>query len=49
MKRLERLAAIVWKEWLQVFRDPSALLVAFVLPAVMLFLFGHVGLLALFL
>ncbi|MBR0224818.1 MAG: ABC transporter permease [Thermoguttaceae bacterium] len=41
MKRLERLFAIVWKEWLQVFRDPSALLVAFVLPAVMLFLFGY--------
>ena len=41
MKRLERLLAIVWKEWLQVFRDPSALLVAFVLPAIMLFLFGY--------
>ena len=41
MKRLERTLAIVWKEWLQVFRDPSALLVAFVLPAIMLFLFGY--------
>jgi len=41
MKRIERLLAIVWKEWLQVFRDPSALLVAFALPAVMLFLFGY--------
>lgn len=41
MKKLERLWAIVWKEWLQVFRDPSALLIAFVFPAIMLFLFGY--------
>ncbi|MBP5621755.1 MAG: ABC transporter permease, partial [Thermoguttaceae bacterium] len=41
MKKLERLFAIVWKEWLQVFRDPSAALIAFVFPAVMLFLFGY--------
>ncbi len=41
MKRLELLFAIVWKEWLQVFRDPSALLIAFVLPVIMLFLFGY--------
>ena len=41
MKKLERLFAIVWKEWLQVFRDPSALLIAFVFPAIMLFLFGY--------
>ncbi len=41
MKRLERLLAIIGKEWLQVFRDPSALLIAFVLPAIMLFIFGY--------
>ena len=41
MRTWERLWAIVWKEWLQVFRDPSALLIAFVFPAVMLFLFGY--------
>ena len=41
MRTCERLWAIVWKEWLQVFRDPSALLIAFVFPAVMLFLFGY--------
>ena len=41
MKKLERLWAIIWKEWLQVFRDPSAILIAFVFPTVMLFLFGY--------
>ena len=41
MRTWERLWAIVCKEWLQVFRDPSALLIAFVFPAVMLFLFGY--------
>ena len=40
MKTVERLGAIVWKEWLQVFRDPSALMIAFVLPAILLFIFG---------
>ena len=39
--KLERLWALVWKEWLQVFRDPSAGLVAFVLPMIMLFIFGY--------
>jgi ABC-2 type transport system permease protein len=39
--RIRRLAAIVVKESLQIVRDPSTLLVAFVLPVVMLFLFAH--------
>ena len=38
---LRRLWAITHKETLQVFRDPSTLLVAFVLPVVMLFLFAY--------
>ena len=38
---LRRLLAITRKETLQVFRDPSTLLVAFVLPVVMLFLFAY--------
>jgi len=36
-----RLAAIARKESYQIFRDPSTLLVAFVLPIVMLFLFAY--------
>ena len=39
--RIRRLAAIVVKESLQIVRDPSTLLVAFVLPVVMLFLFAY--------
>lgn len=39
--KLRRLAAITRKETLQIFRDPSTLLVAFVLPIVMLFLFAY--------
>ena len=35
-----RLAGFVRKEWRQMLRDPSSLVVAFVLPAVLLFLFG---------
>ena len=38
---LRRLAAITRKETYQIFRDPSTLLVAFVLPIVMLFLFAY--------
>ena len=41
MKSFERITAIIWKETLQVFRDPSALMIAFLLPLVMLFLFGY--------
>ena len=36
-----RLLAMVRKEWLQVLRDPSGMGVAFVLPVVLLFLFGY--------
>lgn len=39
--KLRRLSAISRKETLQIFRDPSTLLVAFVLPIVMLFLFAY--------
>lgn len=39
--RLRRLIALVRKETLQVLRDPSALLIAFVLPGVLLFLFAY--------
>ena len=38
---LRRLLAIARKETYQIFRDPSTLLVAFVLPVVMLFLFAY--------
>jgi ABC-2 type transport system permease protein len=36
-----RLAGFVRKEWLQVLRDPSSIIVAIVLPLFMLFLFGY--------
>ena len=36
-----RLKALVVKESLQVFRDPSAILIAFVLPLILLFLMGY--------
>ncbi len=36
-----RLATLVRKESLQVMRDPSSILIAFVLPMVLLFLFGY--------
>src|SRR3546814_12359501 len=36
-----RLAALVRKESLQALRDPSTLLIAFVLPTVLLFLFAY--------
>lgn len=38
---LRRLRALCWKESLQIFRDPSSILIAFVLPVVMLFIFGY--------
>ena len=38
---LRRLGALVRKESLQVVRDPSTILIAFVLPVVMLFLFAY--------
>lgn len=36
-----RLAGFVRKEWLQVLRDPSSIIVAVVLPLFLLFLFGY--------
>src|SRR5687768_16798893 len=38
--RLRRIWALVRKETLQVVRDPSSLVVAFILPAILLTLFG---------
>lgn len=37
---LRRIAALIRKETLQIVRDPSSFVVAFVLPAMLLFLFG---------
>ncbi|WP_137389415.1 ABC transporter permease [Rhodoligotrophos defluvii] len=39
--RMRRFAALVRKESYQVLRDPSSILIAFVLPLVLLFLFGY--------
>jgi len=41
MLRLRRLFALMKKESLQVRRDPSCILIAFVLPAILLFIFGY--------
>lgn len=38
---VRRLAALVRKETYQVIRDPSSILIAFVLPLILLFLFGY--------
>ncbi|MBM4201062.1 MAG: ABC transporter permease [Gammaproteobacteria bacterium] len=38
---LRRIRALSWKESLQIIRDPSVILIAFVLPMVMLFLFAY--------
>jgi ABC-2 type transport system permease protein len=38
---LTRLFAMVRKEWLQILRDPSSLAIAFVLPFVLLLIFGY--------
>ena len=38
--RLRRLAALLGKESIQIVRDPSSILIAFVLPLILLFLFG---------
>ncbi|MEK7953489.1 ABC transporter permease [Luteolibacter soli] len=42
MKHLSfrRLRALCWKETLQIFRDPSSNLIAFVLPLLLIFVFG---------
>jgi len=39
--RARRLKALIVKESLQVVRDPSSILIAFVLPLILLFLFGY--------
>ena len=39
--QLRRLKALFGKEFRQVVRDPSSILIAFVLPAMLLFLFGY--------
>lgn len=41
MTRLRRLLALIKKETLQVRRDPSCILIAFVLPMILLFIFGY--------
>lgn len=38
---LRRLRALAWKESLQILRDPSSILIAFVLPLILLFIFGY--------
>ena len=38
---LRRLRGLLRKEFLQIWRDPSSLAIAFLLPAVLLFLFGY--------
>ncbi|MDR3435366.1 ABC transporter permease [Telmatospirillum sp.] len=40
-QRLRRFAALVRKETFQIVRDPSSILIAFVLPTILLFLFGY--------
>lgn len=39
--RLRRIAALAKKEAIEVVRDPSSILIAFVLPLILLFLFGY--------
>ncbi len=36
-----RIRGLLRKEWLEILRDPSSIAIAFVLPAVLLFLFGY--------
>lgn len=38
---IRRTATLVWKESLQIVRDPSSIFIAFVLPLVLLLLFGY--------
>ena len=38
---LMRLRGLIRKEWVQIWRDPSSLAIAFLLPAVLLLLFGY--------
>jgi ABC-2 type transport system permease protein len=39
--RLRRFSALLVKEFVQIVRDPSSILIAFVLPLILLFLFGY--------
>ncbi len=39
--RKMRLGGMIRKEWLQILRDPSSIAIAFLLPVVLLFLFGY--------
>jgi len=41
LSRARRLLALINKEFKQIVRDPSSILIAFVLPIVLLFLFGY--------
>ena len=41
LARVRRFAALVRKESYQILRDPSSILIAFVLPLILLFLFGY--------
>jgi ABC-2 type transport system permease protein len=36
-----RLRSLIWKESIQIVNDPSSILIAFVLPVILLFLFGY--------
>ncbi len=38
---LLRIRGLLRKEWLEILRDPSSIAIAFVLPAILLFLFGY--------
>ncbi len=38
---MRRLWALMRKESLQIVRDPSAILIAFILPVILLFIFGY--------
>ncbi len=40
-RSLRRLRGLLRKEWLQILRDPSSIAIAFVLPVVLLLLFGY--------
>jgi ABC-2 type transport system permease protein len=41
LERMRRFAALIRKESYQIIRDPSSILIAFVLPLILLFLFGY--------
>src|SRR6202795_4511842 len=38
---VRRLRALIWKEGIQIINDPSSILIAFVFPVILLFLFGY--------